>query len=39
MLRKTNIQALKTIKSDKNQELAKIAREAKSNRFANLEMA
>jgi hypothetical protein len=39
MLRKTNIEALKNVKSERKQQLVKLARESKAKRFANLDMA
>lgn len=38
-MRKTNIKALKNTKSERKQQLVKLARESRANRFANLDMA
>jgi hypothetical protein len=39
MQRKTNIKALTTIKSERKQQLVKLARESKAKRFANLDLS
>ncbi len=38
-MRKTNIKALKNSKSERKQQLVKLARESRANRFASLDMA